>query len=238
MKNSKDIKIHVGQNNVVAFSFYNESWKRFTDNDRIAIWSDGDRIAFEAVGHLTTIYRKLQSGTVPTTRYCQVKGNPEIVRAAEKLEGYYSVEEFLKLGKEAFATESAAEDDDLYKKIAALLGLCRSEPERVAAWEAIGEIFGNRTNELPDPLRFAQNRTQTASEDGMKQITHPATTQAKIEHLEIPEYKFPNKLDDLPEYQFPQQQITTPKNPLGMPDSDSNEWAAAGGLSDLIGGLR
>ena len=104
-RSDKDMTVSIGKGDTVYITFRHDSWKRFTQGDKIAVSVTNDTLSFGDPDRDRGVAFKLASNkagnpeTIEHTRYIQICGKawPALLEAARKMAGSYNFDEAPKL---------------------------------------------------------------------------------------------------------------------------------------------
>lgn len=104
-RSDKDMTVSIGKGDTVYITFRHDSWKRFTQGDKIAVSVTNFTLAFGDPDRDRGVAFKLASNkagnpeTIEHTRYIQICGKawPALLEAARKMAGSYNFDEAPKL---------------------------------------------------------------------------------------------------------------------------------------------
>lgn len=104
-RSDKDMTVSIGKGDTVYITFRHDSWKRFTQGDKIAVSVTNDTLSFGDPDRDRGVAFKLSSNkagnpeTKEHTRYIQICGKawPALLEAARKMAGSYNFDEAPKL---------------------------------------------------------------------------------------------------------------------------------------------
>ena len=100
-RSDKDMTVSIGKGDTVYITFRHDSWKRFTQGDKIAVSVTNDTLSFGDPDRDRGVIFKLASNkagnpeTIEHTRYIQIGGKawPALLEAARKMVGSYNFDE-------------------------------------------------------------------------------------------------------------------------------------------------
>ena len=104
-RSDKDMTVSIGKGDTVYITFRHDSWKRFTQGDKIAVSVTNDTLSFGDPDRDRGVAFKLASNkagnpeTIEHTRYIKFCGKawPALLEAARKMAGSYNFDEAPKL---------------------------------------------------------------------------------------------------------------------------------------------
>lgn len=147
-RSDKDMTVSIGKGDTVYITFRHDSWKRFTQGDKIAVSVTNFKLTFGDPDRDRGVAFKLASNkagnpeTIEHTRYIQICGKawPALLEAARKMAGSYNFDEAPKL-KADLIKAGVIEIEELKKALPTLASPLKSEPLEEEEKEEIPELI-------------------------------------------------------------------------------------------------
>lgn len=133
-RSDKDMTVSIGKGDTVYITFRHDSWKRFTQGDKIAVSVTNFTLTFGDPDRDRGVAFKLASNkagnpeTIEHTRYIQIGGKawPALLEAAQKMAGSYNFDEAPKF--KADLIKAGTINNEELKEAMAKGGLMKLEP--------------------------------------------------------------------------------------------------------------
>lgn len=152
-RSDKDMTVSIGKGDTVYITFRHDSWKRFTQGDKIAVSVTYDKLSFGDPDRDRGVAFKLASNkagnpeTIEHTRYIQICGKawPALLEAVRKMAGSYNFDEAPKLNADLIKAGTINTEE--LKEAMSKGGLMKLEPLEEPIPKGFIELHGAAAGE-------------------------------------------------------------------------------------------